>query len=226
MKPEPTHFEIVGWHKYQHYDTDKRKMIWCKLYADTLSSEAWVALDNAGRVLMIACFILAMKDNGRIPNNPEYIKRVAYLDKLPDLKTLVKVNFLAGCYQDASEMLASGYQDASLDKRREEEKEKKRKDADSGVDASFEIFWKAYPRKSGKGKALESWNKLKPSQDLQEQILEAVQAQCKTEQWKKDNGQYIPFPATWLNQSRWLDSPKIMLDPAKEEYNEFADWVS
>ena len=24
-------------------------------------------------------------------------------------------------------------------------------------------------------------------------------------QWQRDNGQYIPHPATWLNQGRWDD---------------------
>ena len=26
-----------------------------------------------------------------------------------------------------------------------------------------------------------------------------------TKQWKSDNGQYIPYPATWLNARGWED---------------------
>ena len=33
-----------------------------------------------------------------------------------------------------------------------------------------------------------------------------------TEQWKKDNGKFIPYPATWLNQERWTDEIKMMQD--------------
>lgn len=29
--------------------------------------------------------------------------------------------------------------------------------------------------------------------------------QCHCEQWQRDGGQYIPHPATWLNQGRWKD---------------------
>ena len=36
-------------------------------------------------------------------------------------------------------------------------------------------------------------------------ILAAIEAQKKSEQWVKDGGQYIPHPATWLNQGRWDD---------------------
>ena len=75
--------------------------------------------------------------------------------------------------------------------------------------AGFEEFWKAYPNRKGKGAAEKSWKKTAgvPLPD----ILAAVAAQSKSRQWLKDGGQYIPMPATWLNQKRWLDeveSPK------------------
>ena len=36
-------------------------------------------------------------------------------------------------------------------------------------------------------------------------MLKAIEKQKGSEQWTKDNGQYIPHPSTWLNQSRWED---------------------
>lgn len=40
------------------------------------------------------------------------------------------------------------------------------------------------------------------------------------EQWRKDNGQYIPNPATWLNQGRWDDVlTEAGAQPTKEEYH-------
>ena len=38
-----------------------------------------------------------------------------------------------------------------------------------------------------------------------EQILNAVEIQKQSDQWTKDGGQFIPLPATWLNNSRWED---------------------
>lgn len=70
----------------------------------------------------------------------------------------------------------------------------------------FDLFWKEYPNKKSKKKAQESWNKIKnPDMGL---ILEAVKKQKKTQQWMKDNGQFIPMPSTWLNQERWNDEIK------------------
>ena len=36
-------------------------------------------------------------------------------------------------------------------------------------------------------------------------VLLAVEKQKKSKQWQADQGQYIPHPATWLNQGRWDD---------------------
>ena len=38
-------------------------------------------------------------------------------------------------------------------------------------------------------------------------MLEAIRKQKQSGQWRRDNGQYIPYPATWLNQERWNDEP-------------------
>lgn len=70
---------------------------------------------------------------------------------------------------------------------------------------SFEIFWNAYPKKAAKQQALKAWEKLKPNEELTAEILASLGRQKKSVQWTKDNGQYIPYPATWLNGRRWED---------------------
>jgi hypothetical protein len=51
--------------------------------------------------------------------------------------------------------------------------------------------------------------KVKPSADLLQRMLEAIKEQKASDQWKRDNGQYIPNPATWLNQGRWDDETPV-----------------
>ena len=68
----------------------------------------------------------------------------------------------------------------------------------------FLIFWKAYPKKSGKDKALESWKKKNPPLQT---CLSALKWQTRSTQWTKDGGQFIPMPTTWINQGRWTDEP-------------------
>ena len=72
----------------------------------------------------------------------------------------------------------------------------------------FLKFWQAYPRKEGKGKAWESWQKKNPPI---EQVLATVARYKLTPSWLPDaNGQtWIPHPTTWLNQNRWEDEPNV-----------------
>lgn len=72
-------------------------------------------------------------------------------------------------------------------------------------DESFDKFWAAYPKKTAKQDAKKAWAKLKPDEELLNKILTSLERQKKTEQWARDSGQYIPYPATWLNGRRWED---------------------
>jgi uncharacterized protein YdaU (DUF1376 family) len=77
---------------------------------------------------------------------------------------------------------------------------------------TWEAFWSVYPRKVGKKKAGEVLNRINPDAKLLQIIITAVKVQCKSEQWTKDAGQFIPHPATWLNQERWEDATKVQVE--------------
>ena len=63
-------------------------------------------------------------------------------------------------------------------------------------------------KKMGKGSAFKVFSKLKLTKKEKADILTALNWQKKSEQWLKDNGQFIPYPATYLNQRRWEDEPQ------------------
>ena len=72
----------------------------------------------------------------------------------------------------------------------------------------FEAFWTCYPNKKGKQAAVKAWERAKNKPDYQT-IIAAVERQKTWPNWTKDGGQYIPNPATWLNQGRWEDQPTV-----------------
>ncbi|MBM3205934.1 hypothetical protein FJZ41_03760 [Candidatus Shapirobacteria bacterium] len=72
------------------------------------------------------------------------------------------------------------------------------------VTSEFTQFWQSYPKKIGKSAALKVWEKIKNRPPI-ETILTAIENQKNSNQWKKENGQFIPNPTTWLNQGRWDD---------------------
>ena len=97
----------------------------------------------------------------------------------------------------------------------------------------FLEFWSAYPKKVGKGSAYKIFNKLKLTKKEKNAILTALIWQKKSEQWLKDNGQFIPHPATYLNQRRWEDEPQSIFcgditdpDRYKEDEEDYFDFRS
>lgn len=71
----------------------------------------------------------------------------------------------------------------------------------------FAEFWMAYPKKRAKGDAEKSWRRIKPDAGLVAKILEAVEVAKASDDWRKDGGQFIPYPASWLNGKCWEDGP-------------------
>ena len=121
-----------------------------------------------------------------------------------------------------SENLNEGYQGVSnieynkdLKNKDNIEKVNKTSSSDLGniVKSQFELFWKKYPKKANKGKALSKWESIcnKPIKERPKwkEILKAVHAQKKTGQWQ--NPKFIPHAATWLNQNQWMNDPESMI---------------
>lgn len=72
----------------------------------------------------------------------------------------------------------------------------------------FILFWSKYPKRIGKGDTLRSWKK-NGCENKAVSIIEALEKQLPY--LTREGGQFIPNPATWLNQGRWDDDPPMML---------------
>jgi hypothetical protein len=71
--------------------------------------------------------------------------------------------------------------------------------------ALFDLFWGKYPKKKAKDDARKAFEKREPTEALLAVMLKAIDWQRRTEEWQKDGGKFIPYPATWLNDARWED---------------------
>lgn len=69
----------------------------------------------------------------------------------------------------------------------------------------FNRFYSAYPKKVAKQEAIKAWMNISPENGLYEKIITALEVQKESRDWIRDDGQYIPNPATWLNGKRWDD---------------------
>jgi hypothetical protein len=73
------------------------------------------------------------------------------------------------------------------------------------LDDDFARFWHAYPKRKAKKEACKAWGQLKPTTELVEQMLQALDWQRHQPEWMKSGGQFVPLPATWLRGERWTD---------------------
>ena len=77
----------------------------------------------------------------------------------------------------------------------------------------FNKFWLGYPRKVGKGAAEKAWVKA-----VQSTEASVIIASLGSHKFSEDIN-YIPHPATWLNQRRWEDVPTVGSSPAAPTQN-------
>lgn len=91
--------------------------------------------------------------------------------------------------------------------------------------ALFDQFWAAYPRKQAKEKAWRAWKKLDPDEALCRQMAKALDRHRRSQQWQRDGGAYIPYPATWLNGRRWEDEPDAPASAEAPMLPEEGRWI-
>lgn len=112
--------------------------------------------------------------------------------------------------REAESLIPARVKHASTTRSSGKEGRKGKEGNDASSNASlFETFWEAYPKKVGKDAARKSFEKRKPAEPLLEKMLEAIRRQAQSDQWLRDGGQYVPNPATWLNQGRFDDEPGV-----------------
>jgi len=87
---------------------------------------------------------------------------------------------------------------------KDKDKDKDKKEVED-VETDFGRFWKAYPKKKSKGQAERAWKKINPGKEQIEVILKAIDRAKRSQDWLKDFGQFIPYPASWLNAKGWED---------------------
>lgn len=97
-------------------------------------------------------------------------------------------------------------------------KNKKRRDESNSPKGSHlqtlvDSIWDAWPkpRQKNKGDVEKSLKRINPSPELLAGMLAKIEALKKSAGWKKDNYQYVPYPASWLNAKGWEDEVEDFL---------------
>lgn len=134
-----------------------------------------------------------------------YVKIVSFDGRIRKLQSC-----LAFCTRQDSKKYDADKQKVRVNNTSNNTKNKSisRASADKDFSPAFDDFWKLYPRKVAKQNAFKAWRKIgaEDSQALIDSIMANVRQRINGE-WKGKDVQYIPYPATYLNQRRWEDEP-------------------
>lgn len=121
-------------------------------------------------------------------------------------------------------LIPYGYRIDTVAVERREEKEKEREEENKpsasgdALMTRFATFWLAYPKKRSRGDAEKAWKRIKPNEQLHDRILHALEQAKTSADWLKDNGQFIPHPATWLNAKGWEDELSTQAVARQKEF--------
>lgn len=235
----PTRYAIKNWKKFQHFKD--RRPPWIKLYRDILEDPDWHQLDDKASKVLVMLWILASEDEeqkGQLP----CLRKIAFRLRMPE-KPLESIMISLRHWIDIIP-ISNGYQVDTPEAEREAEDLKKdllerEREAKgettfcsnsenlNGVEVITELefqftqFWKAYPKKQGKGLCWKWWKKHKPSHELLQKMLTTIKLFSQSDKWVEKGGQYVPMPSTWLNQERWDDElpTKSTIDRMQEQFN-------
>jgi hypothetical protein len=86
----------------------------------------------------------------------------------------------------------------------------------------FDRFWEVYPNKKAKGQAIRTFDKLKITEELLNEIIEAIDLQKQEREIKEDRCDFVPpwkNPSTWLRAECWLDEIDLRVNNEDSKTN-------
>lgn len=198
-----------NWAELQHYKD--RSPPWIKLHKKLLDNYEFQSLPVASRALAPMLWLLASEHkNGVIDATPEKIAfrlRMSESAAKDALKPLIEKGFFSVVDGDSG-VLADRKRGAMPETEAEKRERRDRQARD------FKTFYAAYPKKKAPADAEKAFAKVDVAIEV---LIAAIESQKQTDDWRKEGGRYIPYPATWLNQRQWenaVDAPMSVTVPA------------
>jgi hypothetical protein len=205
---------IKNWEKFQHYKD--RSPPWIKLDTELLDDFAFGCLQDASKMHLVSIWLLAARTDSKVPYDAEWIAKRINATEPVDLDALIAAGFiivnqpLQTATQVASKPLAKCLSRGETETETETEGETETEtDAPRGARASskaspagFDEWYATYPKHVGKPKALQAYRAALKKVDAATLLAGAKVSRI---QYADTEPQFIPQPATWLNQERWFD---------------------
>jgi hypothetical protein len=199
-----TTLRVKNWEHFQHYKD--RKPPWIKLYRDLLDNQEWRALSDLAARLLVELWLLASESDapGTVEDDSKALAwRLRYTCSVQKISDALQELADQGFIERASSVLAGCKHSAIPEGEGETKVEKRKRHVYS---EAFEKFWKLYPRNIEKLAAYRAWKK-HGCEEFVDKVMATLQLFVACPDWRKDGGQYVPYPQKWLNRGGWDDEP-------------------
>ena len=189
---------IKNWEKFQHFKD--RNPPWVKLYRDILDDPEWHELEPSAAKILVMLWVVASDDESKQGFLPD-TKKLAFRLRISEKNLCIALSQLKNWLVQTDISTISDCPRADAPETETETETELR----ASVMAGFEQLWDAYPKKKNKGDAEKAWRAVRPDAALIARILEAVEVAKHSDDWRKEGGKYIPYPASWLRAKGWED---------------------
>lgn len=207
---------IKNFEKFQHFKD--RSPPWVKLYRDILDDPDWHELEPEAAKVLVMLWLIASEDESKQGNLPE-MKKLAFRLRI-EQKRLEKLCIKLSHWLEQTdiELISVGCQADAPERAGEETETETEGETDTCAASQrvpaqdlFDQFYAVYPKKRNRGEAEKAWKRINPNIELTNRIVLAVKSACGRQDWQKDGGQFIPYPASWLSAKGWEDEDQTQI---------------
>jgi hypothetical protein len=197
--------KVKDWDDFQHYKTGKnatKRPEWIKLYTRLLDDIEFHNLDGKDAKTLILLWMLASENGGVLPE----VKTIAFRLRLSEREINSILGRLPHWIEDIPRTVPRTEEEENTSKNTN------KKEIENGAtaprakarDDEFEEFWKVYPRKKEKRKALNTYlSALQRSTHAE--ILAGAQRYAAESRGKDPH--YVKHASRWLTGDCWADEP-------------------
>lgn len=210
-----SYLSIRTFSKHQTYQFDHPSYV--KLKTKLLFDDEFASLSEQSQLLYLKLLLHAAFTANRIPDRLDWMADKLSMPTLKEesLNALKTEGYLVDYDPSAPVTAAEAEDGGGVGITPATKRGGKRKSVEElYADQDFQRFWEAYPNKNAKPRAAEKWASLVKSGVIKPEtvqtILDSIERQKQTRQWKESDGEFIPLPSTWLNNRRWEDQGPVV----------------
>jgi hypothetical protein len=88
------YLKIRNWEEWQTYRKDRGTPPWVKVHRNLMTNHEWMMMSDEEKGQLISLWLIAADKGGKIPADKNILKKMACLDKAPDIEKFIKLQWI------------------------------------------------------------------------------------------------------------------------------------